>query len=67
MKKTCPICNGEGVVHPSHYEAWAKTKVAKTITARRLKKDGYSIREIAKMLHYKSPQSVQKLLKIKTT
>jgi len=38
-------------------------RIIKLRTARYLRKEGYSIREIMKLLKYKSPRSVQDLLK----
>lgn len=54
----CPICKGSGkLANPKHIKIDMK-KVCKI-----LKKEGYSIRQIMLILKYKSPNSVQVLLK----
>ena len=56
----CPICNGKGEIEePSNNQ---KNMVLKIKTAKCLKELGYSIREIMKMMDYKSPRSITKLL-----
>ena len=61
IRMKCPICKGTGKIEkPFH------SYITKRIMARLLKKEGYSIRQIMKFLDYKSPQSIQGLLKKET-
>lgn len=60
-KINCPMCNGEGKIEQPHFKQ--KIMKEKYQTAIRMHKEGYSIREIAKAMGYKSPRSVHKLLK----
>lgn len=57
-KQECPLCDGEGEVP---YWKMIKLKPKEKI-AKALKSDGYSVREIQKLLGYKSSRSVQSLL-----
>ena len=64
-KHKCPACKGTGEldVLPRHIEDnqfGMKQLVAETLTEK-----GYSLRQIAKILGYKSPRSVQYLLEKK--
>jgi len=54
----CPTCNGTGIV-----EAAISKNDTNRPLAKKLIKDGYSIREVARMLGYKNPGSVTHLLK----
>lgn len=54
--KTCPLCEGKGKVID---------KMPKKIMIKKIKKMrelGFSIREIMRVLNYKSPRSIQVLL-----
>jgi len=60
MSFCCPMCSGSGVITPPRNAQKMMDK--KRIAAQLLKDEGYSIREIMRLLHYKSPRSVQVLL-----
>lgn len=60
MKKTCPICHGTGSIENPHGKG--KNMEFKIHVAKTLKEQGFSIREIMKVMGYKSPRSVQDLL-----
>lgn len=57
----CPLCNGFGEITP--FKTMQKEK--KIIIAKTLYKNGLSIRDIMKIMDYKSPRSVQLMLKNK--
>ena len=62
MKHTCPICNGSGkIVAPNKMPDNAQAERADI--AKRLRERGYSIREIMRLMNYKSPLSITLLLK----
>lgn len=59
-QERCPICKGSGLLDcPTlrNKEMKAKKDIAKI-----LRKEGFSMREIMRLMNYKSPQSVTKLL-----
>ena len=57
----CPLCEGTGLV-----VKWALIKnTAKIRIAHALRDEGYSHREIMKMMGYKSPRSISVLLEQK--
>jgi hypothetical protein len=58
----CPICKGTGELKEPHAR-WVGKVADKKVMAILLRKEGYSIRQIMKFLEYKSPESVQSLLK----
>jgi hypothetical protein len=61
MKKVpCCICNGTGKLP----EPLARMEMypLKVFICKDMRRHGYSIREIQKLLKYKSPRSVQKIL-----
>lgn len=55
----CPLCNGEGTAVPRE----TRTADEKRRLAVKLRKMGFSFREIQNALGYKSPNSVSKALK----
>lgn len=55
----CPICKGRGEITPPRRKGTPDNRVMAGL----LRKEGYSIREIMRFLNYKSPRSVQELLK----
>ena len=57
----CPICNGKGEIETP--KCLINKKEAYSIMAKSLKKEGYSIRQTMKLMGYKSPRSIQVLLK----
>ena len=59
-KIKCPMCDGCGQIDGPHLKQ--KKMNVKTATAKKMKKQGYSIREIMRAMNYKSPRSVDKLL-----
>lgn len=59
-KIKCPMCEGCGEINPPHLKQ--KILKEKIKTAKSLKDSGYSIREIMRIMNYKSPRSVQDLL-----
>lgn len=62
-KIKCPACNGCGFIKPVKPKNRIKDEGGKMSTsAKRLSKKGYTLREIADMLGYKHPQSIQHLL-----
>lgn len=61
-KMCCPICKGTGTLEVPTFKQ--KALQEKRTTAKALKEQGYSIREIMKIMKYKSPRSVQTLLQI---
>lgn len=62
MRITCPVCNGNGKIdEPANIRKdllKEKSKIAKT-----LRESGYSIREIMRIMNYKSTNSVSLLLR----
>jgi hypothetical protein len=58
----CPICKGKGVLTEplTIPKDLAKERI---VIAKALREKGYSIREIMKLMNYKSPLSVTLLLK----
>lgn len=61
-KIKCPICKGKGEIPRPARE---RRLVDNRVMARLLSDAGYSVREIMRFLGYKSPRSVQVLLKAK--
>jgi len=57
----CPVCHGTGNIKRPH--GMQKDMELKRDHANRLRDQGYSIREIATIMGYKSPRSVQDLLR----
>ncbi len=56
----CPICNGSGKIeHPKHTDE----RETKKIMAKALAAHGYSYRQIANLVGWRSPRSVQLALK----
>lgn len=65
-KQTCPICKGVGSIKKPTSNSDKKAEIAeKHSIAYMLRESGYSIREIMKFLDYKSPNTVQSILKRK--
>lgn len=64
MKIKCPICKGEGEINAPSLRH--KRMAAKTVIAQNLKDEGYSFREIMRIMGYKSTRSVGVLLETKT-
>tara|TARA_B110000503_G_scaffold30522_1_gene49379 strand:+ start:1634 stop:1879 length:246 start_codon:yes stop_codon:yes gene_type:complete len=67
VKVDCPVCH-KGTIEVPRYISRNKRKITKNTIAKRLciqvlTTEGYSIREISKMLNYKSPSSVHKIIK----
>jgi len=63
--KSCVACNGSGKVSPpkSTTRKWFHDNDGEfKIAAAKLKKAGYTLREIAKMLNIKHPQTVKNLI-----
>lgn len=60
MKIKCPICKGKSEIEAPHLQQ--KMMRQKQDFVKILRKEGYSIREIMKVLGYKSPRSVAVLL-----
>lgn len=58
----CPVCKGDGIIKKSQKKY--SDKKLKRECANILREHGYSIREIMKLLGYKSPRAVQYLLTI---
>jgi len=54
----CPICKGEGFYIPERYSV----KAFRITQAKKMKNMGLTVREIAQVMGYKSPESVQRLL-----
>jgi hypothetical protein len=55
--KQCPICEGKGVIEAPYQNARDECQERREM-ARTLREAGYSIRQIARALGYKSPRSV---------
>lgn len=62
MKAECPICKGTGTFDMPH-RIQMDTLAIKRYLAVELRKNGYSIRQIMAALGYKSPISIQLILK----
>lgn len=56
----CPICGGNGILEKPKFKQ--KKMKQKEELAKRLRKHGYSIREIMRLMNYKSPRCIQMLL-----
>lgn len=57
----CPVCKGKGeIANPKQDKDFERVKVRMTKV---LRKEGFSIREIMKLLGYKSPRSIMENLK----
>lgn len=57
---TCPVCNGTGELEKPHTTISGEPDVRAMVKT--LRDAGYSIRQIMKLIGYKSPQSIQKIL-----
>jgi len=63
IKETiCPLCKGEGFYTPSPLLQRHTEKKFRVTQAKKYKEMGFSTREIAKIMGYKSAASVQELL-----
>lgn len=60
-KGTCPICKGQGKVDKPKQDVAARKRRKKEI-ATTLRLEGYTIREIAALMGYKSPSTVDYIL-----
>ena len=61
MKIDCPICNGSGKIdEPKNLPADLFSQ--RVAIAKKLREQKFSIREIMRIMNYKSPQSVSLLL-----
>lgn len=60
MKKKCPLCDGCGEIEVEVTVKLSRVEIRKAAT--RMRKDGYTIREIAKVLGKKHPGSISHLL-----
>lgn len=58
----CPVCSGNGELTAPKNNTESR-KRRKTIIAKKLREEGYTIREIMALMGYKSTTSVQLLLK----
>lgn len=58
MKKKCPLCNGCGKIEVQVKTAPVELEKA----AKNMRKEGFTIRQIAKVLGYKHPGSISHLL-----
>ena len=61
-KCKCPTCGGSGEIDRIILKPQGLSDTNKPL-AKKLKKKGYTIRQIAKMLGYKHPGSISHLLK----
>ena len=59
--KKCPMCDGTGVVGGQR-KLSPVLKEAHIKEAKRMRKEGYTLRQIAAFLGHKHPQTVQNLL-----
>ena len=57
----CPVCHGSGEIDKAGSKTASRQRRKKNI-ARALRKEGYTIREIAALMGYKSPSQVHGLL-----
>jgi hypothetical protein len=64
-ERICPLCKGEGFYTPVTLEQRHIEKRFRLTQAKKYRDMGFSIREIAKIMGYGSPRSVQVLLKTK--
>ena len=64
QKDKCPVCKGTGEIHGPNESIRDRQKRRSEI-ANKLRDTGYSIREIAALMGYKSPNSVFILLEKK--
>lgn len=61
---TCPVCEGTGIFKsPPPFSRQKERVELYREVAKVLRKKGYSLRAIQKMLHYKNVNSIVKLLK----
>lgn len=58
--KKCPICNGVGTIETPAHTNEAKEKKEAVIV---LRNNGYSYRQIMRLLGYKSTNSIKNILK----
>jgi hypothetical protein len=56
----CPFCNGVGEIEAPEFKN--KLLEEKRLAANTLREQGYSIREIMRIMKYKSPRSVHILI-----
>lgn len=56
----CPYCSGSGEIEPPEFKN--KLLEEKKLAAQTLRSQGYSIREIMRIMNYKSPRSVHILI-----
>lgn len=61
-KVNCPVCKGHGKIDKAGKTVDARRRRRKDI-AEKLRSEGYSIREIAALMGYKSPSTVDWILK----
>lgn len=59
-KEKCPICKGCGEIESPHLKNKALRQ--KKDVANILHKEGYSMREIMRLMNFKSPHSVDRLI-----
>jgi hypothetical protein len=57
----CPMCDGSGEIEKAGSKAAARQRRKKSIAVA-LRKEGYTIREIAALMGYKSPSQVHGIL-----
>jgi nanoRNase/pAp phosphatase (c-di-AMP/oligoRNAs hydrolase) len=60
MRIPCPMCKGCGEITAPQLKR--KIMDEKRLTAKKLREQGYSIREIMRLMNYKSPRTVVVLL-----
>ena len=60
-KIQCPLCSGKGEIEKPHMHG--KMMNHKEAVCKLLQNEGYSVREIMKLLGFKSPRAVQYYLK----
>ena len=61
MNIQCPICNGDGKIEISN--KYIKNEVLmKNRAVKILRKNGYGLRQIQRLLKYKSPRSISVIL-----
>lgn len=62
----CPICKGQGVLPiPNKLNENFRIEVDAVFVAKNLRVNGYSYREIAKLMGYNNPQSIKHLIEKK--
>lgn len=59
----CPICKGKGKIIAPYQFPYLRIEIDSSKIAEELRKSGYSLREIGKLLGYKNPESVKWLLR----